>query len=248
MFETILNPIFNPLLKFPVVLVIGIMALIINLVITLIYKFTTDQNLMKELKDEMKELQKEMRELKKDPKRMMEVQKKAMATNMKYMSHSLRSTIFTFIPIILLFGWMNSHLAYEPIRPNIDFTTTVIFKNGVQGTVELIVPQGITIDGPRNKTITEGIAKWVLRGEEGAYILEYRINNNTYQKELLITNKQEYKPPIKKINDNIIKQIQIDHKKMKVINIFGLKLGWLASYIILSLVFSIFLRKLFKVY
>jgi len=127
MFEGILSPIFDPLLKLPMLWVIVIMSFLITFLITLIYKFTTNQSLMKDLKNEMKELQKEMKELKSEPQKMMAVQKKAMQSNMKYMSHSMRSMLFTFIPIILIFGWMNANLAYEPIVPNQEFTTSVLF-------------------------------------------------------------------------------------------------------------------------
>ncbi len=248
MFESILSPIFDPLLKLPILWVVVIMALIITFLITLIYKFTTNQNLMKELKDEMKELQKEMKELRSDPQKMMEVQKKAMQTNMKYMSHSMRSMLFTFIPIILIFGWMNSHLAYEPILPGQEFTTSILFYDTVKGNAELIIPEGITISGEANKTIEDSEIKWVLKGKEGEYLLEYNIDSKSYTKELLITKEQSYSKPIKIIKDKTVRQITIDNNKMKVFNLFGWKLGWLGSYIILSIIFSMILRKLFKVY
>ena len=248
MFEGVLSPIFNPLLGLPMLWVVVIMAFLITFLITVIYKFTTNQNLMKDLKDEMKEMQKEMKELKSEPKKMMEVQKKAMQTNMKYMSHSMRSMLFTFIPIILIFGWMNAHLAYEPIVPGQEFTTSVLFYNGVKGNVELDIPAGITSDGGLSKTISDGEIKWVLKGEEGEYLLEYKVDGKSYTKELLITREQSYAKTIKIVKDKTVRQISIDNTKMKVINLFGWKLGWLGSYIILSIVFSMGLRKLFKVY
>lgn len=247
MFENLLSPIFDPLLKLPILWVVVIMALIITLIITLIYKFTTNQDLMKQLKDEMKELQREMRELKSNPQKMMEVQKKAMQTNMKYMSHSMRSMLFTFIPIILIFGWMNSHLAYEPILAGQEFTTSVLFYDNVKGNVELVVPEGISVNGELNKTIEKEV-KWILKGNEGEYLLEYKVDGKSYTNDLLITRENNYAKPIQIINDKTVKQISIDNKKMKVLNLFGWKLGWLGSYIILSIIFSMILRKIFKVY
>jgi uncharacterized membrane protein (DUF106 family) len=247
-FESVLNPIFNPLLNLPITWVVVIMALIITFIITIIYKFTTNQNLMKELKGEMKELQKEMKELKSDPSKMMEVQKKAMQTNMKYMSHSMRSMLFTFIPIILIFGWMNAHLAYEQIAPGQDFTTTIEFYKGVTGEVELVVPDGITMNGEAVQPIDDGEVKWILSGEEGNYLLEYKVNGKSYTKDLLITQEPSYAKPIEVIKDKTVMQISIDNIKMKVFNLFGWQIGWLGSYIIMSIIFSMILRKLFKVY
>lgn len=248
MFEGILNPIFNPLLALPIFWVVLIMSFFITLVITLIYKWTTNQDLMKQLKDEMKEFQKEMKTLRENPKRMMEVQKQSMQTNMKYMSHSMRSTLFTFIPIILIFGWMTGHLAYNPLLPGQDFTTTVSLYDGIIGNAQITVPEGITVSSSLNKTIDSPQLKWVLNGKDGSYILEYDIAGNKYTKDITITREQDYIAPIKIVKDKIVKQIDVDNQKLIVFNLFGWKLGWLGSYIILSIIFSMILRKLFKVY
>jgi len=100
-FENILDPIFSPLLNLPTLWAVIILAFFISLIITLIYKYVTDQNLMKQLKEEMKEFQKQIKELKKEPEKAMQVQKQSMKTNMKYMTLSMKSTLWSFIPIIL---------------------------------------------------------------------------------------------------------------------------------------------------
>ena len=74
---------------------------------------------------------------------------------MKYMTHSLKPTIITFIPIILIFGWMNNTLAYEPILPGQEFTTTAVFQKGAIGEIELVVPEGITLNGDAVKKIED---------------------------------------------------------------------------------------------
>jgi len=250
-----LDPILNPLLKLPILWAVVIISFIIALIIIVIYKFTTNQNLMKQLKEEMKEFQKQMKELRQHPEKMMEVQKKSMKTNMKYMSHSMRSTLFTFIPIILIFGWMTAHLAYEPILPGQEFTTTAVFGKGTSGEIELIVPQGIRIEGDVIKEITDSNVVWVLKGDAGEYLIEYKFDGKSYTQEVLITEEQNYKNPIKKIKNSQLKNLEIGNKKMKPMHGTPLQyipwignFGWLGTYIILSIIFSIALRKLFKVY
>lgn len=246
----LLDPILNPLLQLPVLWSIILLSFIIALIISVIYKFTTDQDLMKRLKGEMKEFQKEMKELKDHPEKMMEVQKKAMQTNMKYMMQSMKSTLFTFLPIIIIFGWMNAHLAYEPITPGEDFTTTVEFEEGVQGQVELSVfPGDLEIQGDAIKQIQGREVSWLLQGDKGEYQLEYKLDGEeVYKREVLITDKHEYKDPVKNIKDDNVKTISIDNEKMKVLNLFGWKLGWLGTYIIFSIIFSMVLRKLMRLY
>lgn len=247
-FEDLLNPVFSPLLNLPTLWAVILLSFLISLVITLLYKYTTDQNLMKQLKDEMKEFQKEIKELRKEPEKAMQVQKKAMQTNMKYMTQSMKSTLYSFIPIIIIFSWMTAHLAYDPILPGQDFTTTVTFEESANGMIELSVPNGITINGDAKKEIKDGTIKWVLSGDKGEYLLEYIFNGKKYSKEVLITEENRYTQPIKMIKGDAVKSIEIAHNPKKILNLFGWKIGWLGSYIIFSIIFSMLIRKLVKVY
>jgi uncharacterized membrane protein (DUF106 family) len=203
---------------------------------------------MKQLKDEMKEFQKEIKELRKEPEKAMEVQKRSMQTNMKYMTQSMKSTLYTLIPIIVIFGWMSANLAYDPILPGQDFTTTVTFEKNTEGIVELSVPRGITIDGDGTKDVKDSEVKWVLSGDEGEYLLEYIFDGEKYSKEVLITKEKRYKEPVKIVKGDVVKSITIDNKPNKILNLFGWKIGWLGSYIIFSIIFSILVRKVIKVY
>ncbi len=249
---SILDPIFMPLLKLPMLWSIFIISLIVSVIIIVIYKFTTNQNLMKQLKDEMKAFQKEAKELKAHPEKAMQVQKQAMKTNMKYMAHSMRSTLVTFIPIILIFGWMNANLAFEPIYPDQEFSVSAILGKGTEGNIKLIAPDGVEVLGNSIQEIKDNEASWILKGEEGDYLnenaLEFEFEGQTRYKDLIITKEQRYAKIKEKIKNSGLKMIEIKNEPMKILNLFGWRIGWLGTYIIFSLVFSILLRKIFKVY
>lgn len=245
---SLVDPIFTPLLSLTPFWAVFIVSLLVSLIIIVIYKFATNQEEMKHLKDELKNYQKQMKELRSQPEKMMEVQKKAMKLNMKYMSHSMKATLFTFIPIILIFSWMNGHYAYIPIMPGQDFTTTVISERGISDYIELSVPEGINIKDEAKKQITSDTISWTLNGDKGEYLLEYKINEKTYTKDIIITSEQNYAEPVKNIKDSKIKAIKIDYNPLKIVNLLGWKIGWLGTYIIFSIAFSIILRKIMKVY
>jgi len=247
-FENLLNPIFGPLLNLPTLWAVILLSFLISLIITVVYKYTTNQDLMKQLKDEMKEFQREVKELKKEPEKAMQVQKKSMQTNMKYMMQSMKSTIYSIVPIIIIFSWMSANFAYDPILPGQDFTTTVVFEENVKGNVELSVPRGLTIDGGARKEVKDNEVKWILSGNKGEYLLEYIFDGKKYGKEILITEKKKYKEPIKMIRDGIVMSIEVENKPKKLLNIFGWQVGWLGTYIIFSILFSILIRKIIKVY
>lgn len=109
MLDGFFNIMFWPMLQVPDPWKLMGIALFLTLVTTLIYKYTTDQKMMKALKDELKEMQKEMKNLKDNPKKAMEVQKKAMEKNFKYMMHSFKPMLITFIPLLFIFGWLRGH-------------------------------------------------------------------------------------------------------------------------------------------
>jgi uncharacterized membrane protein (DUF106 family) len=247
LFDPILDPIILPLLRLKPFYAVAIISFGITLMITLIYRYTTDQDTMKHLKKKQKDFQVEMKKHRDDPNEMMKIQKKAMASNMEYMKHSMRSTLFTMIPILIIFGYLTSHLGFFPIVPGESFTTTVEFKEGVEGEISLNNPNLEYLNG-QEQTITDSTATWELRGDEGEYVLEYEFEGRTFEQELKITDERVYKTPEVKVRDDAVKVLRINNEKIIAMNLFGWKLGWLGTYIILSIVFSTIIRKVMKVH
>ncbi len=160
----------------------------------------------------------------------------------------MKSMLYTFIPIIIIFSWMNANFAYDPILPGQEFTTTVIFEEDFDGEMELSVPDGIIIHGDAKKEVEDSMVKWTLKGKAGEYLLEYILDGKKYSKEVLITEEKRYEEPTKKIKNDVVKSIEVEHNPKKILNLFGWKIGWLGTYIIFSIVFSILIRKIIRVY
>lgn len=248
-FDNILSTIFGPLLELPMLWTIISLSFIMTVIITIVYKFMTDQKLMKTLKDDMKAFQQEMKELKDHPDKVLAVQKKAMQTNMKYMMHSMKPTLITFIPLIIIFGWMHGHLAFEPINPNTQFETSMKFDEIAKGEATLIVPEEFEIISESTQEIQDGSVVWTVKsGESGEYVLEYEFNEDIFNKEILITEENKYKQPEEEIGYGNVESIKVHNTPVKPLNLFGWEIGWLGTYIIFSIVFSITLRKLLKIH
>ncbi|MFH1638259.1 MAG: DUF2208 family protein [Candidatus Woesearchaeota archaeon] len=99
----------GPVLALPNPLGILIVSFILTMLITLLYKYMTDQELMKSLKEEMKSMQNEIKKLKEEPEKMMKKQKEVMQKNMKYFMHSMKPNLISFIPIIFVFTWLRKY-------------------------------------------------------------------------------------------------------------------------------------------
>ena len=261
MFEAIVDPILSPLLKLNPLLGIAIISFILTLLITLIHKFATNQEVMKGLKKDMKNHQDEMKKHKNNTKKVMEIQKQVMQKNMEFMKHSFKPMIFTFIPIIIIFGWLNANMAYYPIMPGQEFDVTLTFDPSAIGQdvkLSSIVSENESMEIINNETqeITGigikkfmgtnwvGVANWKLKGQEGTYTLVYLYDGNEYDKQVMITTERKYELIEKRINDgSSLKSIKIGNKPIKPL----FNLGWIWTYIIFSIIFSMVIRKVLKV-
>jgi uncharacterized membrane protein (DUF106 family) len=255
-FENIINaifdPILSPLLTLHPALSILIIAFTITLLITLVYKYTTDQKKMKKLKEQMKEFQKKMKDVsKKDPQKALKMQQEAMKGNAEYMKASFKSTLYTFIPIIIIFGWLNAHMAFYEISPDNEFTFKAEFAEGHGPIATLSSIPDLTIVSNKTAQIQGGEAVWRLKGDVGEYKLIVDYNNEKYEKKLLISENRKYSEPEKRIQDSKLKRLIIGNEKVRPLepfNLFGWHPGWLGTYIIFSIAFSIGIRKLLNVY
>jgi len=243
-----LDPILNPLLNLSPLWAIILVSFFVALTMTMVYKWMTDQELMKVLKADMKNFQKEMKELRDHPEKVIAVQKRAMQTNMKYMMQSFKPTFVTMIPILLIFGWLNAHLAFMPILPDTAFNTIVEFDEDMAGNIDIVAPEEITLLSGKSVDIENGKAFWTLKGPLGRHVLEYKYNNKSHFRSVLISETQEYEPPVKTIKENGINTITIDNEPFKPLNLFGWQIGWFWTYVIFSVIFSMSLRKILKIH
>lgn len=267
--DPILDFIFVPLLSLGYFVFLLVISFLISLMLMLMTKYLTDQKLMKELRDNMKSYQEQMKQHKSNPSKVMELQKKSMEQNLIYMKHSFKTTIYSFLPIIIIIGWMSSHASYLPISPNEQFSANLTFSKNFNDKITIEVPNGMEVLSERTVAVKDGKASWNLKAsKEGSYNLVFNTESSgILEKRILITTKPKYEPVVK-IKKGLIDfiygsregyinkespaiNIQLSNKPVKPlvnISIFGWRPGWLGTYIILSIIFTMVLRKIMKVH
>lgn len=254
--DTIFNPWLGLALQLPSFWAILIISAFITILVTIVYKYTTNQREMKQIKDDLKKYQKEMRETK-DTKKLMGIQKKSMELNMTYMKSSFKSTLYTFIPIIVIFAWLNMHIAYAPILPNTEFSVTAQFGEGAKGNISMAATPELDMLNGATQEIVDGKAVWKLKSNvSGEYKMTFTYNTKEYDHNVLISEENNaissYSVPQKVIKDSKLKMITNGNKPVKPFgekfNLFGWHPGWLATYILVSILLSTLIRKLLKVY
>ncbi len=105
--HSILDPTAGSLLTWNLTAGMLLIVLIITLVTTIIQKYATDQEALKELKKEQKILQEEMKKYKDHPEKVAELSKKQFQFIPKTFKLTSRAIMFTGVPFILFFRWFS---------------------------------------------------------------------------------------------------------------------------------------------
>ncbi|MBS3158476.1 DUF106 domain-containing protein [Candidatus Woesearchaeota archaeon] len=240
----VLNAFTSWFLSLSPIISVSIVSIIVSIITILIYKRFTNQTLMKSLKDELKELQKSAKELRDKPEDAMKVQKRMMEVNMKYMMQSMRATIITMLPIILIFGWMNAHYSVQPILPGEQFRLLVETVSPMN--VSIISSPGVTVQDSR--VLSTGIEFSMVAPLEGTFDISLSAGGKNYASSVVVSKSLSNVVSKTNINDGFVKSISVPYKKLIVFNLFGWQLGWLGVYIIESILLSLGLRKWWNVY
>jgi len=114
--HALLNPTAGALLSFNVNLGVIVFSAVISLMITIVQKYTTDQETLREIKKEQKILQAQMKEFKDNPQKLLELQKKQLEFIPRTMEITFRPLMYTSLPIILFFRWFNDYFADNPVK------------------------------------------------------------------------------------------------------------------------------------
>ena len=114
--HTVLDPTAGSLLDWNANFGMLIIAFTITLILTLLQKYTTDQETLRNIKKEQKLLQEEMKKYKDNSDKLMELQKKSFEFIPKTMDITMRPLIFTAIPVILFLRWFTDYFSANPVK------------------------------------------------------------------------------------------------------------------------------------
>ena len=249
MINELLSFIFYPLLdSFGVGYFVFFMAFLVSLISTLVYISLTPQSKIKRLKQEVEELNKELKLHVGNSDISHKIHSEITQKEMQIMPYVILPNILTVVPMFFIFFWMGSLLSFVPIVPNESFIVDLYLTNNTNSsclTPKLTIPNGMNLLSVENNTV---LYQYMMSGKKGNYTLLWSVNNKNYQKNLSIGDKISQVIPMNIIQDNTVNAISIEYKETKPFWFWDIKIGWLVGYIILSMCFTIILRKLFDVY
>lgn len=241
-FFDILDPVLGPLLNMNPTMAILLVSGLTSLTITVLYKFMTDQELIRSIKNDQKKMRKEMQKYKDDPKKVMAMNSKMMSQSFGLMKQTLRPSLVTMIPILLVFGWLHANFAYYPIEPGEEFSVEAQIS-AANATLDILPSDRITFLTNQTIAATNDKTTWDLMGEEGTYTMRIITPNEEVEQKLIIGEKYA-DPDVRHRGD--IRRVTISNERLQV-NVLGLSMGWIWAYILFSITGSIVFRKLFRV-
>jgi len=105
------------ILGLPPLWFILVMSIVLSLATTLIYKYATDQNLIKQIREDMKKYQEQMKLHKDDPHKIAEIQSLMMPLNSKLMMQSMKPMLITTVPFLIVFAILSKLLVGLVVIP-----------------------------------------------------------------------------------------------------------------------------------
>ena len=109
-----LDPSLGVLLSWNATFGMLIITAFMTLITTLLQKYATDQDVLKQIKDEQKIVQDEMKLYRDHPEKSLELSQKSMELATKAMPLTMRPVLYTAIPFVLLLRWFNDFFKAHP--------------------------------------------------------------------------------------------------------------------------------------
>lgn len=129
MLDSFFNAIFGWAINISPAFGVFIVSIIMTLIVTIVYKYVTNQKKLKEMKEEMKVIRQEMKECKDDHQKLMALQKKSFERSMEQMKHTMKPMLITFIPLIIVFGWLRGTFTAETVLWELPFNIPKLGSN-----------------------------------------------------------------------------------------------------------------------
>ena len=114
--HTVLDPSLGALLDWNPTYGMILITAMVTLITTLLQKYLTDQDMLKQIKEEQKLVQQEMKLAKENPDKSMELSKKSMELTMKAMPITMRPVMITIIPFVLLLRWFGDYFSQHVVK------------------------------------------------------------------------------------------------------------------------------------
>ena len=258
------NFLFSPLNYISASWGLFISSAVTGIIMLIIFRYTSNQQKIKSVKDIIKAYILEIRLYKDSPRIIMKAFRQILVKNAIYMRYAIVPLLFVFIPVILVLFNLNARYNYRALSANEPFLIKANVVPDVDlRSLEIEVPDEIEILTPAVHMITENEINWKARVKKpGEYTITFRFLDRAFQKTVIAKPTNELLSTIRSGDDFMtvlmnpaekplpagspIKSLEITYPA-KENSILGIKMHWLIAFFVLSLVFAFALKGPLKV-
>lgn len=242
-------------------------SLLTGLFMLVVFKYTSNQKGINQVKNKIKAHLLEIRLFKDNFSLSLKAQGNILRYNLKYISYSFKPMLVMIIPLILILIQLNLWFGYHSLVSGQKAIVKVKLKseyNPLDLKLKIEPSPGFVVDSPPLRIEEEKEINWRIQAKKkGIYPLIIKVDNNNYQKKVAIGQNSLTKISPAKVNQNIwaellypgekplssespLKSIEITYSSKKM-NLFGLHLHWLIVYFALSIIFGFGLKGFLRV-
>jgi hypothetical protein len=237
-----------------------------GVLLLLVFRYTSNQTGIAAAKDRIKAHVLEIRLFKDDPLLVVQAQKAILLTTLGYLKLTLVPLAVMLIPIVYLALHLDSRFGYHPLRQGDATILGVTLADGTpwnEATIELAVPDGLTVETPPLRIPAKREVDWRVRAvREGSFLVTIKVNDRVFQKELSVgdglarvTSERRRGASIERLwspgegplpPDSPVEAITLRYRP-RTFELFGWETHWLVLFFLGSLVAGYALQGVFRV-
>lgn len=245
---------------------LALFSLIIGIIMLIIFRYTSDQQKIRETKNKIRAYIFELSLFKDEIGIVLSSQKNILIYNLRYIKYAVKPMLFMMIPLAVILIQMDSWYGYRPLRPDESAIVSLKLHGGSEELpdVRLTSDKGITIETPPLRIPDQNEVDWRIRAKEtGEHDLTFNVSGEEIRQKVLVSEKglvqispeasasslwdKLLNPAQKPLPENsLAEQIRIDYPAGSV-GILKWHVHWLVVVFVLSIVFGFALKGLFRV-
>ncbi|MBC7363699.1 MAG: hypothetical protein H5U07_04035 [Candidatus Aminicenantes bacterium] len=242
-------------------------SLLTSLFLLFVYKKISNQEKIKQTKNQIKAHFLEMRLFQHDYRILLQTQKNLLLANLRYLTLNLKPLLVMIIPLFLLLAQLNLWFGYRNFSPGETFLLKVRLTPSVEvdrAFLDLEAAPGLEVETPVLRIVDENEADWRIKVRQPVEApLLVIINGEKYWKEIPAGFSSLQKLSPVRAGQNLWLQLLYPGEKPlpdgayaeKIeitlpeyrLSFLGIRWHWLVAYFLLSIIFALALKRFLKV-
>ncbi|MFC2167875.1 hypothetical protein ACFLRW_02740 [Acidobacteriota bacterium] len=244
-----------------------VISFLTGLLMLFIYKFTSNQEGIKKVKNKIKAHLLEIRLYKDSLSISFKAQGRILLANFKYIGYAAKPLLVMIIPVLLILIQLDFRFGYQSLNPKETTILRVQLGESVplmDTPIDIAMDSGIALETPPLRIEESNEINWRIRADEiGVHKITITVGSQEYTKNISVGQKKLFFLSPKRTKKNFFREFlhptespmpknsAIEYIEIiyppKTMTLFGLNIHWLIAYFALSLIIGFSLKGFFKV-